>query len=319
MDLVTKGEFMKDDMNAALIEEMEPIEQVGMDADDADTAFDPSPVSIRKEKEEVRTLLSREEEIELSTILHDESKSKSAKDAALVKFVQANLGLVEKEASSFNVRCSFGDIEELRSVGKIGLLKAIERFDHTRGFRFSTMAVHWIRQAVLSHIKASSSPVHIPSNVISAVAKQNRMNLDDEKLSDKTIADAMKIDPKALRNMRKARVSSVPLDAPLNMSGSDGSKATVAEAVADENAAMPYDEMYAQDRIGVLNEILSEFSDRDRQIILSQVMNENKTQLARLGLQFGVSGERVRQIKEEGLRKIKKKKKKSAKHAGKAI
>lgn len=247
-------------------------------------------------------LMSADEEVAFATEFRDQGTSTKRKDEILVRFIQANMGLVYKESQYFHNRCAYKDIDELISVGKVGLIKAVGLFDPARGCRFSTMAVHWVRQVILLHIKKTSVPVHVPSNIISLNAKRTRKGLDSESLSDKDVAEQMGITEKTVMNMRFARVSSVHLDAPCDYDS--GGKSTFADVIQDENSAMPYDSIENEERIDFMKEALSRLSERDRDIIMSQVMGDEKTNLSELGRKYGLSGERIRQIREKGLKKI---------------
>ena len=178
-------------------------------------------------------LLTREEEVELAKRI--KAGDKSARD----QMVNANLRLAISIAKKYQNRGA--DFEDLIQESNIGLMKAVDRFDHTKGFKFSTYACWWIRQAVLKHIGNHKTDVKIPSHLRLIAWKANEYEKEFEEEfgvlpTEVELADALDISVKLLKRVRSMHHGFVSLDAEV---GSDEGSRKLGEVIPDENAADP--------------------------------------------------------------------------------
>ena len=244
-------------------------------------------------------LLTPEREKELARIIQKNSDAVSVQ-SAVNELATCNLKLVVGEACSY-ARKSGVDSEDLISAGNEGLMKAIYRFNPDKfGTRFSTYAVPWIRQGIRRAIYASS-PVKIPSHVMNGMIKHKKMEDENGDLSDEDVMKEMDLTPKALKNIKAARVSHISLDSPLE----EDSTTSVGQTIADENAKSPLNVLENDERDRILSEAMNGLSEMKRDIVLAQCLGDDKVKLADLGKKWNLSGERIRQLKEDALKELK--------------
>lgn len=276
-------------------------------------------------------LLSAEKEIELATVIRDyfhshpdelpvykvQKSKKSAKvkasttreyaavDAAVETFAKSNLRLVVKEAFKVSNRTGF-DVKDLIGHGCQGLMRAIYKFDPTLSIRFSTYATFWIQQGMREFMHHNSSPVHIPIHILGGLSKSRKLNASSEnKKSDADIMRELKINESFLNRIKKADVSSVSLDSTAD--DADDNTRSLEEVIADENAVNPSEATENADRYEELYAAMSELDEMSRDIIFAQFLEKDKVQLNKLGEKYGLTGERIRQLKVKALSKLRKK------------
>jgi len=229
-------------------------------------------------------LLSREEEIELSLKTKGEgAEAQHAKD----KFFLHNMRLVIKLARGFHK--SGLAVTDLVQEGSIGLMRAVEKFDPTRGFRFSTYASWWVRQAILRAIYTSSE-IRIPVNVSSSKSLLKKIiganpNLTEEELMEKTgftksFLNKLQVLPRVDASLEDP--ISEEMDTPLK------------DNLPDLNAISADDELLYKEMSELIEEILEDTPKRDRDIFWEWVLGDSNFQ--EIGNKHGVSRERVRQI-----------------------
>lgn len=267
----------------------------------ADSALIVDTVSVDSlEKEEViSTLLTAAKERELLTLIQ-ESKSQAIKDKATIEMVEANTRLVIHTARKFHKSNSSMSLDDLISAGKVGLIRAIQRFDLKLENKFSTYAMSWIKQGMYEMMN-QSHVVSMPPHIINQMLKYNKKtDIMDEDEADEIIVSELDITGKALSKIKMAKVSKVSLDESVN----DGeNKTTYGDIIEDVNALTPYDIMNKQEQIEIMMEVVSRLDEQKKDIIMAQCFcaPEDKINLSQLGDKYGVSAERIRQIKEETL------------------
>lgn len=254
--------------------------------------------SIGKYFKEVRKseLLTNEQEVELA------NRIQGGDEAAVEELVKANLKFVISIAKEYqNQGLSLAD---LISEGNFGLVKAATRFDPTRGFRFISYAVWWIKQSIIQSLNDNSRMIRLPANVILKLAKIRKelekfeFENEREASSGEVINEESEDDD--LTVIQTPKVGS--LNAPINEEGGELSE-LIADTSEDADEAYEVDMRLKEE----LNETLSVLDDRERDIIESY-FGINKEHVGMtlddIGERYGLTKERIRQIKEKAIRKL---------------
>ena len=247
-------------------------------------------------------MISIDEEIELAQAI---KKGGRAGDIAKNKLVEANLRFVVSVAKQYQHQGL--TLTDLIDEGNIGLIKAAERFDETRGFKFISYAVWWIRQSILQAIAEQSRIVRLPLNQVGSLNKvnheinkfeqENQRRPSVEELSDRTGVDEDKIS-----QSMAASGHHVSIDAPFG-DDDDNSMADVMASGEDSRADKKVDhESMSKELKQVLSKVLK---DRERQIVCACYgIGETEKGLEEIGDKMGLTRERVRQIREKSINKL---------------
>src|SRR5262245_27094354 len=181
-------------------------------------------------------LLTRDEEIALA------DRIKLGDEAAREQMIKANLRLVVKIAHDYE---GLGvPLLDLISEGNIGLMKAVERFESTKGTKFSTYAAWWIRQSIMLALSNQSKTIRLPVRVANTLAQIRKAEVRlretlDREATDQEVADDLELTPRRVRQYREASRAPICLDAPISFEDST----SLADIVGDENAPAPFDEL----------------------------------------------------------------------------
>ncbi len=249
-------------------------------------------------------MVSTEEEVELAQAIH---KGGVVGDKAKEKLVTANLRFVVSVAKQYQHQGV--SLSDLINEGNIGLITAAEKFDETRGFKFISYAIWWIRQSILQSISEYSNIVRRPLNQImisnkiksatNAFLQKYHRHPSAEELSELI---SMEIDKIEVALQSEAHVTS--MDAPItDDEGSTMNDTLASSSDYDTDRAMDYESMYS-DIMQVLGEVLN---DRERKIVIQSFgIGCQERGLDDIGCEMGLTRERVRQIRERGLDKMRK-------------
>ena len=246
-------------------------------------------------------LLKPEEEIDLAI------KIKKGDMAAQDKLVRANLRFVVSVAKMYqNQGLSLGD---LINEGNIGLVKAAQRFDETRGFKFISYAVWWVRQGIMSAIADQSRVVRLPLNRVGNLTKLGKVyrELEQEferKPTTEELAKILEIGSDEVAYILQISSRQVSVDAPFN--NGDENKSTLMDVLHNDEQPMPDTELMHDSLKNEVADILSTLDEREAEVIrLSFGIGSNqKATLEEIGERFNLTRERIRQIKENALRKL---------------
>jgi len=244
-------------------------------------------------------LLNREEEIQLA------KRIKKGDKRAREKMITANLRLVVKIARDYE---GLGlPLLDLINEGNIGLMKGVERFDPNKGAKLSTYAAWWIKQSIMSALANQAKTIRLPAHVIERVAKMRRAEVVlretfDREPTDQELADHLGLDARRIRQYRQAAKAPVSLDAPLG----ENEPNHISDVVADPNAAAPFDRIVQENDAGLVRDAMAGLSQRETAILgLRFGLDGAKPKtLEEIGAQFNLSRERIRQIQDEALVKM---------------
>ena len=243
-------------------------------------------------------LLSVDEEVELAQRIRKGDRE------ALEKLTKANLRFVVSVAKQYqNQGLSLPD---LINEGNLGLIKAAEKFDETRGFKFISYAVWWIRQSILQAIAEQSRIVRLPLNQVGSVNKINRVlnrceQENERRPSIEEIADKVDLPQDKIEDAMKVNNRHVSVDAPFV----DGEDNSLLDIMVNDDAPMADRALVMESLREEINRALLTLNERERNIIEAFFgINQPEMTLEEIGEKFNLTRERVRQIKEKAIRRL---------------
>jgi RNA polymerase primary sigma factor len=248
-------------------------------------------------------MVSVEEEVQLTI------KIRNGDDNALRKLVEANLRFVISVAKQYqNQGLSFAD---LINEGNVGLVKAAKKFDETRGFKFISYAVWWIRQTIMQALSEQTRVVRLPLNRLSTMKQISKASSHLEQQLEREpsnieIAEFLDIRDELISENDKLKNRQVSFDKPLSLNGE--SESSLYDIIATENFPSPDSELVSNSVKINLSRAIKKLTTREAEIInLSFGLNNNPScSLHEIACHLDMSSERVRQIRSAGLLKLKK-------------
>lgn len=244
-------------------------------------------------------LLTAQEEIDLATL------TRAGDTKARSRLVESNMRLVINIAKSYH--SALVPFEDLVQEGAIGLMTAAERFDPTKGYRFSTYATHWIRQAISRAIDNKARAIRVPAHVSETLRKLERirttaMREAGEEPSVEFLAREMGMSTRKVSSLLQTALDPVSLD----MLVGEEENTSLAALLDDKTALDPQEEIIRREVEQEIQHMLDTLSDRERIVMRRRLgFEDNDTQVLQdIGTELHLSRERVRQIEAQALKKI---------------
>lgn len=245
-------------------------------------------------------LLSAEEEVELA------SRIKKGDQKAFEKLIKANLRFVVSVSKQYqNQGLSLPD---LINEGNVGLIKAAQRFDETRGFKFISYAVWWIRQSILQALAEQARIVRLPLNKIGSINRINRAFADLEQVYEREptvqeIAEVLEMAPDDVKEALKSAGRHVSMDAPIK----EDEESTLYDVLLSKDTPSPDRGLINDSLRSEIERVLSILTYREANILRLYYGINTKYQftLEEIGHEFNLTRERVRQIKEKAIKRLK--------------
>lgn len=246
-------------------------------------------------------LLTAEEELHLTSAARDGDAH------ARSRLVESNMRLVINIAK--NYRSKTIPLEDLIQEGAIGLMQAVERFEPERGYRFSTYASHWIRQAIGRALDNKSKAIRLPAHVSQSIRKveRERLRLARELGKEPSIdqlSHALGMSPRKLANLMQCTKELLSLD----MKVGDGESTTLGSLLADDTNSNPEASLIEEERLREFQLVMMELSERERRVVAQRLKVENNEEISvmrdRLAKEMHISRERIRQIELQAIKKL---------------
>lgn len=279
----------------------------------ADSAGVTDPVRLYLRECGTTPLLTSEQEMSLAQTIEigkmpgATAEQKEAAAVAKQEMANANLRLVVSIAKKYPGRGM--PFLDLIQEGNMGLLKAVDKFDYTKGYKFSTYATWWIRQAITRSIADQARTIRVPVHMVETINKMNRVGRrflqeHGREATNEELAKEMETSVEKIREAKKAAQDPISLETPIG----EKEDSHLGDFIEDQKTASPEDEAAATMRREQIHKLLDTLTEREKGVIELRYGIDDGTQrtLEEVGKHFGVTRERIRQIGGKALKKLKK-------------
>ncbi len=302
---------------AKIIELKEPVEAattpalVPREAADLSPAYERAPERTPYDGNTAFNLYLREVgQTKLLTIAEENAlaaRIKKGDKKAREQMIKANLRLVVKIAREYE---DYGmPLLDLINEGNIGLMKAVERFDPAKGAKLSTYSAWWIKQAIKRALANQSKTIRLPVHVVDKLFHMRRSAVKLQEVlgrepTDEELGDELGFSAQKVAQLRTAAIRPASLEAPLG----DDDTSRISDVVADETADTPYEHLEDKTNTSMLRELVATLDQREAEILRYRFGLDGDTErtLEEVGQKFGVTRERIRQIQNTALAKLRK-------------
>lgn len=266
----------------------------------SDSAYDSIQMYLR-EIGQYPLLTAHEERVLAKRIVDGDSEARNL-------LARANLRLVVSIAKKYVGRSPDLTLLDLIQEGNLGLFKAVDKFDFTKGFKFSTYATWWIRQAITRALADQSRTIRIPVHMVETMAKYKQVSrrlaqdLGRDPMAEE-IATEMDVEVEKIYQIEKISQDTISLELPI---GDDDDRSRLSDFIADDKIISPDQEVAHRILADQMQEILSSLSEKERKILEMRhgLLDGTYHTLEEVGKEFGVTRERIRQIEAKALEKI---------------
>lgn len=293
IDIIGSGGMLGDESDTGLLDRKNVYKR-------SDSAYDSIQMYLR-EIGQYPLLTAHEERVLAKRIVDGDTEARNL-------LARANLRLVVSIAKKYVGRSPDLTLLDLIQEGNLGLFKAVDKFDFTKGFKFSTYATWWIRQAITRALADQSRTIRIPVHMVETMAKYKQVarrlaqDLGRDPMAEE-IATEMDVEVEKIYQIEKISQDTISLELPI---GDDDDRSRLSDFIADDKIISPDQEVAHRILADQMQEILSSLSEKERKILEMRhgLLDGTYHTLEEVGKEFGVTRERIRQIEAKALEKI---------------